>query len=125
MAAVSGPALWVWVAVLSGAGAILRFVVDAAISPRLGGRFPYGTLLVNLTGAFALGVLAGLGVSHGVSLLVGAALVGSYSTFSTWMLETLLLAEDGRSAAAAVNVLAQAAAGVALAAAGWALGAAL
>lgn len=125
MAAVSGPALWVWVAVLSGAGAILRFVVDAAISPRLGGRFPYGTLLVNLTGAFALGVLTGLGVSHGVSLLVGAALVGSYSTFSTWMLETLLLAEDGRSAAAAVNVLAQAAAGVALAAAGWALGAAL
>jgi len=122
---VSGPALWVWVAVLSGAGAILRFVVDAAISPRLGGRFPYGTLLVNLTGAFALGVLTGLGVSHGVSLLVGAALVGSYSTFSTWMLETLLLAEDGRSAAAAVNVLAQAAAGVALAAAGWALGAAL
>jgi CrcB protein len=125
VAAVSGPALWVWVAVLSGAGAILRFVVDAAISPRLGGRFPYGTLLVNLTGAFALGVLTGLGVSHGVSLLVGAALVGSYSTFSTWMLETLLLAEDGRSAAAAVNVLAQAAAGVALAAAGWALGAAL
>ena len=121
----SGPALWIGVALLSGVGALSRFVVDAAVTPRLGGRFPFGTLTVNLSGALVLGFLTGLGTSHGLTLLLGAALVGSYTTFSTWVLETLVLTEDARNAAALVNLLGQTAAGIALAAAGWALGAAL
>lgn len=121
----SGPALWIGVALLSGVGALSRFLVDAAVTPRLGGRFPFGTLAVNLSGALVLGFLTGLGTSHGLTLLLGAALIGSYTTFSTWMLETLLLTEDGRNAAALVNVLGQTAAGIAFAAAGWAIGAAL
>lgn len=121
----SGAPLWIGVALLSGIGALGRFVVDAGLTPRLGGRFPYGTLTVNLSGALALGVLTGLGTSHGLTVLPGAALIGSYTTFSTWIFETLLLTEDGRNAAALVNLLGQTAAGIALAAAGWALGAAL
>lgn len=121
----SGPMLWAGVLAFSGAGALARFLVDAAISPRAGGRLPWGTMVVNLTGAFALGVVTGLALRHGTSLLFGTALLGSYTTFSTWMLETLLLTEDGRHTSAAVNVLAQTAAGIVLAAAGWGLGAAL
>lgn len=121
----SGAVLWIGVLLLSGSGALARFWVDSAVSPRLGGRLPYGTLAVNLSGAFALGVVTGLGVAHGLALLVGTALLGSYTTFSTWMLETLLLTEDGRNRAAVVNLLAQTAAGIALAALGWWLGAAL
>lgn len=121
----NGPILWIAVALLGGVGAVARFVVDAAVTPRLGGRFPFGTLTVNLTGALTLGFLTGLGTSHGLTLLLGAALVGSYTTFSSWILETLVLTEDGRNAAALVNILGQTAAGIALAAAGWGLGAAL
>jgi CrcB protein len=112
------------VALLSGLGAVARLAVDTAVTRRLGGRFPWGTLTVNLTGAAALGVLAGVATGRGVSLLVGTALLGSYTTFSTWMVDTLALAEGGGRRAAA-NVVVQTAAGAALAAAGWALGAAL
>jgi CrcB protein len=122
---VSGPALWAGVALLSGAGALARYLADGALTRRARGRLPWGTAAVNLTGALALGTLAGLGTSRGVSMLLGTALVGSYTTFSTWMLETMLLAEDGRDRAALANVAGQTAAGVALAAGGWALGAAL
>jgi len=123
--AVSGPALWAAVLVFSGAGALARFLLDATISPRLAGRLPWGTLVVNLTGTFALGVVTGLSLRHDTGLLLGTALLGSYTTFSTWMLESLLLTEDGRNGTAVANVIAQTAAGIALAAAGWGLGAAL
>jgi fluoride exporter len=98
------------------------------VSLRAGGRFPLGTLAVNVSGSLAAGVVAGAAVSHGASVLLGAGFIGSYSTFSTWIYETLLLAEDGRGRAAAVNVAAQAAQaalGLAAAGAGWAIGAAL
>jgi CrcB protein len=72
-----------------------------------------------------LGFLAGTGVGHGAYAILGVGLVGSYTTFSTWMLETLWLAEDGRSSAAAANVALQLGLGLAAAAGGWAIGAAL
>jgi CrcB protein len=63
-----------------------------------------GTLAVNLTGAFVLGVLAA--VLSGPALLVaGTATIGSYTTFSTWMLETHRLGEDGQGRSGALNVL--------------------
>lgn len=117
--------LWLGVAGLSATGALARFLLDATISARAGGRFPFGTAVVNLSGALALGVLTGLAIPHGLSLLLGTALIGSYTTFSTWTLETLLLAEDGRGRWALANVLGQIVLGLGVAAAGWALGAAL
>jgi CrcB protein len=125
VARVSGIALWVGVVSLNGAGALARFLIDATVSRRLGGRLPMGTAVVNLSGALALGVLTGLATTHGLSLLLGTALVGSYTTFSTWLFETLMLTEDGRTAAAIANVVGQSILGLVLAAAGWALGAAL
>jgi CrcB protein len=94
------------VALLGGAGAVARVVVDAAVSTRAGEAFPWGILVVNLSGAALLGLLAGLAVHGDAQRLLGAALLGSYTTFSTWMLDSHRLAEERRTALAVVNVLA-------------------
>jgi CrcB protein len=107
--------VWVAVAVLGGVGAIARFLLDAAVSERAGRELPVGTLAVNVTGAFALGVL---GPGH---LLAGTALLGSYTTFSTWMLESHRLGEDGRTRALLGNLAISLALGLAAAALGRAL----
>ena len=88
-------ALWLAVGVLGGLGALARFLLDALVSSAGGARFPLGTLLVNLSGALALGLLVGLALSGDAYLLTGTAVIGSYTTFSTWMLESYRLAEDG------------------------------
>jgi fluoride exporter len=112
---------WIGVALVGGAGALGRFWLDGAVSRRVGGVFPAGTLAVNLSGAFVLGVLVGAGV-HGDALLVaGTGLVGAYTTFSTWMLESQRLAEDGRWRALALNIGLSLALGLAAVALGRAL----
>jgi CrcB protein len=116
------PWTWIGVAVLGGLGAIARFALDSAVSAGSGHDFPVGTLAVNLTGAFALGLLTGLGLAGQGLLLAGTATVGAYTTFSTWMLETHRLAEDRQGAAAAVNLALSLVAGVAVAALGRLIG---
>lgn len=78
---------WIAVTLLGGAGAVLRVVVTDAVAARDRLATPAGTLVVNLTGAFALGLLSGADVDGDARLLAGTALLGSYTTFSTWMLE--------------------------------------
>ena len=77
---------WVAVALLGGAGAVARHVIGSAA----------GTPVVNLSGAFLVGLLAGADVTGDALLLAGTALLGSYTTFSTWMLE----ADEQRAAGA-------------------------
>ena len=115
-------ALWAGVLLLGGVGAVLRFVVDRAVSGRLGRPFPFGTLAVNLSGAMLLGLLGGLALTPQAALLAGTAFVGSYTTFSTWMLETQRLGEAGRRRLAIANVVLSIALGLAAAALGRALG---
>jgi fluoride exporter len=95
--------LWLAVAVIGGCGAIARFVIDAEIAARAGRDFPLGTLAINLTGTLILGVLVGAGAAGNLYLLAGTATLGSYTTFSTWMLETYRLAEDAERGPAALN----------------------
>jgi CrcB protein len=114
---------WAAVAVLGGVGATARFLIDGRISQRLGRDFPFGTLTVNLTGSLLLGLLSGLALSGEALVLAGTATLGSYTTFSTWMLETQRQAEDGEVRAAMVNVWLSVIAGVAAAAVGRAIGA--
>ena len=68
---------WGAVAGLGGAGAILRFLIDTMITTRTGCSFPLGTLAVNVSGAAALGLVTGLGLSGSALLLGGAATLGS------------------------------------------------
>jgi CrcB protein len=112
---------WAGVALLGGAGAVARFVVDGAVAGRVDRELPVGTLAVNVSGAFLLGLVAGLALAGDALLLVGTATLGSYTTFSTWMLETQRLVEDGEARPAAVNIVLSLAAGIAAVAIGRAL----
>ncbi|HEY2278365.1 MAG TPA: fluoride efflux transporter CrcB [Streptosporangiaceae bacterium] len=110
--------VWVAVAIIGGAGSVLRFLVDRAVASRAGRDFPFGTLAINLSGALILGFLTGLALSHDQGLLAGTAAVGSYTTFSTWMFETERLAQDRELGRAAANVVVSLVLGVAAAALG-------
>ena len=115
---------WLAVAGLGGVGAALRFGVDAWIQRRTDSELPVGTLCVNVAGSFCLGLLTGLGVTGDALLLAGTATLGSFTTFSTWMLETERLGEEGDRRLGVANVVLSMAAGLAAVGAGWALGAA-
>jgi CrcB protein len=118
-------ATWVGVALLGGAGAVARFALDGAVQRRAAGSFPLGTLAVNAVGCLGLGLLTGFGVTGAALALAGTATIGSLTTFSTWILETERLVEDGDDRRALVNLGVSLAVGLLLTAGGWALGAAL
>ena len=119
----SAPA-WIGVMLLGGAGALLRFRLDALVQLRVPGEFPLGTLVVNLAGSFALGLLTGLAVPGDALLLAATGLLGSFTTFSTWMLETERLGEDGEARLALANLALSFGGGLVAAVAGWLVGAA-
>jgi CrcB protein len=101
----------------------------AALSRRPRGRpprrlaVPWGVLVINLTGSFALGLITG--GFPGAAFIVGAGLLGGYTTFSTAMLDTVALWRDGSSRAAAFNAAGMLLLGILAAIAGLALGAAI
>jgi CrcB protein len=113
---------WIAVAVLGGAGAVGRFLVDGWVGARYGRELPLGTFAINVSGAFALGLLDGLALSGNAMVLAGTATIGAYTTFSTWIFETHRLAEDGEFAAAALNIGASIVAGFAAVVLGHLLG---
>jgi CrcB protein len=115
----------VGVGLAGGAGAIGRFLLDGAVAERAGREFPYGTLAVNLSGAFLLGLLAGLAVEADTYSVAGTGLLGAFTTFSTWAFESHRMAEDGRWRASAANFAISLALGVALVWLGRDIGAAL
>ncbi len=115
--------------VAGAVGAYLRYRVDHVVQRRFatgGSDFPLGILVINLSGSFALGVLTGSALHHGVSAhwltVAGTGLLGAYTTFSTFTFDAVSLAENGEWAAAAVNILVTLVFGLAAAAAGLALG---
>ncbi len=97
-------ALWLGVGLIGGAASVLRYLVHGLFPPDARAGFPLGTLAVNLTGSFVLGLLVGAAVHGDAYLLAGTAAVGSYTTFSTWMLDTERLARETRVTRAALNV---------------------
>jgi fluoride exporter len=117
--------IWVAVALIGGAGSVARFLLDGAMSAAAGRDFPFGTMAVNISGAVILGLLTGLTLSDHQALLAGTAAVGSYTTFSTWMLETQRLAEERQYRKAVANVVVSLVLGVAAAALGRLIGAQL
>lgn len=121
----NGALLWCGVAAVGGLGALARFELDRRVQLRAAGEFPLGTLIVNVSGSFVLGLLTGLAVTGDAVLLEGVGFLGSFTTFSTWMLETERLEEDGQRRLAIANVILALLAGAVAVAAGWALGALL
>jgi CrcB protein len=115
---------WAWlaVAVLGGVGANARFLVHTVVLTRAGSDLPLATLAVNASGSLLLGLLAGVSLSGDALVLTGTATLGSYTTFSTWMLDTHLLSTNGRRWTALLNVLVSLALGVGAVALGRVIG---
>lgn len=115
------------VSAASAVGATARYLLDKAVASRQASKMPMGTLVVNIGGAFILGLLTGLAVHDGMPktalTVLGAGFCGAYTTFSTFSYETMRLVEDGSIVEAGTNVAVSLAAGMAAAGAG--LGAAL
>ncbi len=98
-----------WIGLGGFAGAIARYGIDSVVTGRLGAGFPWGTLLVNASGSFALGVLfvlsqdrTDLPAEIRGPVLIG--FLGAYTTFSTFMLESWRLMESGAWIAATANL---------------------
>lgn len=111
-------------------GANVRYLVSAWAAGRFGASFPFGTLLVNVAGSFLMGLLIGVlsarvGGEPAARLLLATGFLGAETTFSTFAYETAALGRAGARGAAARNVLANVAGGLAAAAAGLALASAL
>ena len=102
---------FVWVGVGGFAGAIARYVLDGVVADLTqASAFPWGTLVVNLSGAFLLGVLTALVVDRAAlpaelrgPVLIG--FIGAYTTFSTFMLESWRLVEAGSYGLAVANLV--------------------
>jgi CrcB protein len=108
-------------AVAGAFGAPSRYLLEAAISRRAGHEFPWGTACVNLLGSFALGLLVGLREFHGLdgdlSTIAGVGFLGSFTTFSTFAVETTRLTTPSKTLYIGISVVG----GIALAALGLAL----
>ena len=115
-------AVWIGVGILGGCGALARFGLTLLVADRLHPHLPLGTMAVNVSGAFLLGLLAGASLDGDARLLLGAGAIGSYTTFSTWMLETQRIDEAGKRQIAVVNVALSVALGLGAAALGRVLG---
>ncbi len=81
-------------------GAVLRYIVNVAATKVMGTGFPLGTMIVNIAGSFAMGVLVAAmalswNVSHELRLFLAVGLLGSFTTFSTFSLDVYTLYERG------------------------------
>jgi len=100
----------VLIALGGAAGATTRYLLDTWIAERAGGAFPWGTLVINVSGSLVLGLLFALAIERGVlpasirgPILIG--FIGAYTTFSTLMLESWRLIEGGAVGLGLANLI--------------------
>ncbi|SMX90405.1 MULTISPECIES: fluoride efflux transporter CrcB [unclassified Brevibacterium] len=117
------PLLFIALALAGGIGAAARMLLDGLIKSRVNGAIPWGTIIINVSGSLALGLLTGLATSHILpeawQLVIGTGFLGGYTTFSTASFETVLLVQERRWTAGLISglgtlVLATTAAGLGL-----------
>lgn len=116
----------VWIALAGAAGSVARFLVAGWAQNLGGGRFPWGTLAVNLLGCLLFGLMFALiedrtAISERVRHIVLIGFLGAFTTFSTFGFETATLLRDQQWLLAAGNVLAQNIGGIACVVLGLAL----
>lgn len=90
-------AAWLAVGLLGGAAAAARYLIDTAVTARAGHPFPHGILAVNIAGALALGLVAGAALEGQALVIVAGGGIGSFTTFSTWILDSHRLADAGHT----------------------------
>ncbi|MHC1720029.1 MAG: fluoride efflux transporter CrcB [Clostridiaceae bacterium] len=82
------------VAVGGAFGSITRFVIGRRITEKSRTNFPIGTFLINISGAFLLGVVSSFGLNSNISMFIGTGFLGAFTTFSTFMYEGFNLFQD-------------------------------
>lgn len=97
------------IGVAGGAGSVARYLLGAVAHRWLGSGFPYGTIAINALGSFLLAVLTHAAVTRNVisadlRLVLGAGVLGGFTTYSTFNQETILLLQRGSILLAAANV---------------------
>jgi fluoride exporter len=110
-----------WVALGAAVGAPARYLTDRAFQRLLPGRFPWGTFTVNVVGSFVLGLVS-VAAGPGVTALVGVGFCGTLTTYSTFVYETVALAERRAVALAAVYLTGSVATGLTAALCGHLMG---
>ena len=119
------PLIIVLLGLAGGLGAGTRFVVDGLVRSKLRTALPVGTIAINITGSFLLGLVAGAVIVHAappeLQAIAGTGFLGGYTTFSTASFETVRLVQSRRTGLALVNGIGTAIAAVGAAAAGLAL----
>ena len=113
---------WFAVALGAAAGSAARHLLDRRLTR---GRFPTGVLVVNLLGSLLAGLVAGAAPGHGVSDLLAVGVLGGFTTASTLAVDVLRLQRQGSGGLALLDLALSVGPGLALAAAGLALGRAL
>ena len=104
---------WTMAATGGAIGAVARVIVSTGVARWTGEEFPFGTIVVNVTGALIMGMLAGYGQSEPGKLVFSEpartfmmiGVLGGYTTFSSFSLQTFLLLEQGNLLGASLNVL--------------------
>jgi CrcB protein len=116
-----------WVFVGAGMGGALRYALGGWIAQRWGASFPWHTMVINVSGAFLLGVLMAIGTDRGLvspemRLLLGVGILGGFTTFSTLSYESVALIEQGLLVQGMANMFGSAVLGIAAAIAGLYMG---
>ncbi|AZS35549.1 Putative fluoride ion transporter CrcB [Microbacterium lemovicicum] len=119
------PLLLLAIGVAGGVGAGLRYLVDTGVRRVVPRRFPWGILLVNISGSFALGAVTGAVLSAELTAIIGTGFLGGYTTFSAVAVESWLLGEERRAGQAWGNLVGTALACIAAAGLGALVGRAL
>ncbi|MGH8126792.1 MAG: fluoride efflux transporter CrcB [Gammaproteobacteria bacterium] len=119
--------IWLAVAIGGSIGAVLRFAISRGAAEWFGTGFPWGTLIVNALGAFAIGFLfawfsSRLFISPSLRAMILTGMLGALTTFSTFSLETLELLHGGEMMRAGLNVVANLGLALLLVWGGYALG---
>ncbi|QMU97033.1 CrcB family protein [Microbacterium esteraromaticum] len=117
------PLVFLLASACGGLGAATRYLVDIGVARLTGSRFPWGVMVINITGSLLLGVV--IGMLPGAALVVGGGFLGGYTTFSTAMIDAISLWRDGEQRAAVFDVVGMLVLSLAAAGAGLALGGAL
>jgi fluoride exporter len=121
--------VWAGVALGSALGGVLRYGVIDAVTAVADPRFPWGTLVVNVSGSLAIGVIAAIAspdsriaLSPALRHTLMGGVLGGFTTFSSFSLQTLVLVQTGEMGAGLLNVLGSVVLCIAACAAGWSAG---
>ena len=118
---------WLWIALAGAAGTLARYWLGASVQRLAGGSFPWGTVVINVSGCFVFGLFWALAVERfnidsELRIIILLGFMGAFTTFSSFIFETMELLKDSEWLLAGLNMIGQNILGLAGLFLGWTLG---